>query len=171
MALGSGGGAGWPCGGEAAGGTTPHRSAERARIEGAARVQGRRLRQLHLEFRASFLHRRSKRWFLARKGHAGHAPAALAFELANRAYFAASISERGDEFYDQFTDRHRAFLAEQEAGIGACYGSPSGARTFGASVIWRSTGSPGQDVFWVGILRFARSQLDVEPGRRAPPPS
>jgi ribosomal-protein-alanine N-acetyltransferase len=53
--------------------------------------------------------------------HAGHAPAVLAFELANRAYFAASISDRGDEFYDQFTERHSALLAEQEAGTCACY--------------------------------------------------
>jgi ribosomal-protein-alanine N-acetyltransferase len=53
--------------------------------------------------------------------HAGHAPAVLAFELANRAYFAASVSDRGDEFFDQFTDRHSALLAEQEAGIGAFY--------------------------------------------------
>ena len=30
---------------------------------------------------------------------AGHAPAVLAFELANRAYFAASISDRGDDFF------------------------------------------------------------------------
>jgi [ribosomal protein S5]-alanine N-acetyltransferase len=52
---------------------------------------------------------------------AGHAQAVLAFELANRAYFAASISDRGDEFYEQFTDRHSALLAEQEAGICACY--------------------------------------------------
>jgi ribosomal-protein-alanine N-acetyltransferase len=52
---------------------------------------------------------------------AGHAPAVLAFELANRAYFAASISDRGDEFFDQFTDRHRALLAEQEAGVCAFY--------------------------------------------------
>jgi [ribosomal protein S5]-alanine N-acetyltransferase len=52
---------------------------------------------------------------------ADHAPAVLAFELANRAYFAASISDRGDEFYDQFTERHRALLAEQEACIGAYY--------------------------------------------------
>jgi ribosomal-protein-alanine N-acetyltransferase len=50
---------------------------------------------------------------------ADHAAAVLAFELANRAYFAASISDRGDEFYDQFTERHSALLAEQEAGIGA----------------------------------------------------
>src|SRR2546423_1116757 len=53
--------------------------------------------------------------------HAGHAPAVLAFELANRAYFAASISDRGDEYFDQFTDRYRALLAEQEAGICAFY--------------------------------------------------
>ena len=52
---------------------------------------------------------------------AGHAPAVLAFELANRAYFAASISDRGDEFFDQFTERHHALLAEQEAGSCACY--------------------------------------------------
>jgi ribosomal-protein-alanine N-acetyltransferase len=48
---------------------------------------------------------------------ADHAPAVLAFELANRAYFAASVSDRGDEFYDQFTERYNALLAEQEAGI------------------------------------------------------
>ena len=53
--------------------------------------------------------------------NAGHAPAVLAFELANRSYFAASISDRGDEFFDQFTERHSALLAEQEAGICACY--------------------------------------------------
>jgi ribosomal-protein-alanine N-acetyltransferase len=51
----------------------------------------------------------------------GDAPAVLAFELANRAYFAASISDRGDEFFDQFADRHSAMLAEQEAGTGAFY--------------------------------------------------
>ena len=53
--------------------------------------------------------------------HASHAAAVLAFELANRAYFAASISDRGDEFFDHFTERHSALLAEQEAGIGAFY--------------------------------------------------
>ena len=41
--------------------------------------------------------------------------------LANRAYFAASISDRGDDFLDQFTERHSGLLAEQEAGIGAFY--------------------------------------------------
>jgi [ribosomal protein S5]-alanine N-acetyltransferase len=37
--------------------------------------------------------------------HTRHAPAVLAFELANRAYFANSISDRGDEFFNQFPDR------------------------------------------------------------------
>jgi ribosomal-protein-alanine N-acetyltransferase len=52
---------------------------------------------------------------------ADHGPAVLAFELANRAYFVGFISDRGDEFYDHFTDRHRALLAEQGAGFGAFY--------------------------------------------------
>ncbi|MDF2265137.1 GNAT family N-acetyltransferase [Streptomyces coacervatus] len=52
---------------------------------------------------------------------ATHAPAVLAFELANRAYFAASISDRGDDFFDQFADRYNALLSEQEAGICAFY--------------------------------------------------
>jgi ribosomal-protein-alanine N-acetyltransferase len=52
---------------------------------------------------------------------ADHAPGVLAFELANRAYFAASVSDRGDEFFDQFSERLNALLAEQEAGSCACY--------------------------------------------------
>jgi ribosomal-protein-alanine N-acetyltransferase len=53
--------------------------------------------------------------------HSDHESAVLAFELANRAYFAASVSDRGDAFYDQYAVRHSALLAEQEAGIGAFY--------------------------------------------------
>lgn len=52
---------------------------------------------------------------------AGHAAAVLAFERANRAYFAAFISDRGDAFFDQFAERHSALLAEQDAGAGAFY--------------------------------------------------
>jgi RimJ/RimL family protein N-acetyltransferase len=52
---------------------------------------------------------------------AGHAPAVLAFELANRAYFAAFISDRGDEFFSQFAGQYSALLAEQEAGTSAYY--------------------------------------------------
>jgi ribosomal-protein-alanine N-acetyltransferase len=52
---------------------------------------------------------------------AGHAAAVLAFEVANREYFAASISDRGDEYFARFADRHGALLADQEAGGGAYY--------------------------------------------------
>ncbi|MFB4288432.1 GNAT family N-acetyltransferase [Nonomuraea sp. ATR24] len=53
--------------------------------------------------------------------HADHASAVLAFELANRAWFALSVPDRGDEYFDRFADRHSALLAEQEAGISAFY--------------------------------------------------
>jgi len=46
-----------------------------------------------------------------------HEAAVLDFELANRAYFAESISDRGDQFFEEFADRYAALLAEQEAGI------------------------------------------------------
>ncbi|MFC1420420.1 GNAT family N-acetyltransferase [Streptacidiphilus cavernicola] len=52
---------------------------------------------------------------------ADHAPAVLAFELANRGYFAASVTDRGDAFFLQFAERFRALLAEQEAGVCAFY--------------------------------------------------
>ena len=52
---------------------------------------------------------------------ADHAPAVLAFELANRSYFAAFISDRGDEYFGQYPEQHSALLAEQEAGVGAYY--------------------------------------------------
>jgi ribosomal-protein-alanine N-acetyltransferase len=47
---------------------------------------------------------------------ADHAPAVLAFELMNRAYFATSISDRGDEFFNHFDDSFNELLAEQDAG-------------------------------------------------------
>ena len=53
--------------------------------------------------------------------HAGHAPAVLTFERANRAYFAASVPDRGDDFFTRFTERYEALLAEQEAGGCAFY--------------------------------------------------
>ncbi|MBV9796238.1 MAG: GNAT family N-acetyltransferase [Actinobacteria bacterium] len=52
---------------------------------------------------------------------AEHGPAVLAFEHENRGYFAASISDRGDEFFAQFADRFRALLVEQESGACAFY--------------------------------------------------
>jgi ribosomal-protein-alanine N-acetyltransferase len=40
----------------------------------------------------------------------------LAFELQNRDYFARSVSDRGDSFYEQFDAHHEALLADQAAG-------------------------------------------------------
>jgi ribosomal-protein-alanine N-acetyltransferase len=52
---------------------------------------------------------------------ADHIPELLIFEQENRAYFAASISDRGDEFFDHFDQWHFERLAEQEAGICSFY--------------------------------------------------
>ncbi|KOG46595.1 GCN5 family acetyltransferase [Streptomyces virginiae] len=48
-----------------------------------------------------------------------HAPALLAFERENRAYFAASVPDRGDHYFADFDQRHAALMAEQAAG--ACF--------------------------------------------------
>ena len=45
-----------------------------------------------------------------------HAPAVLAFERENRAYFAASVPDRGDEFFAEFDTRYAQLLAWQAAG-------------------------------------------------------
>lgn len=45
-----------------------------------------------------------------------HEAAVLDFERTNRAYFARSISDRGDDFFAEFSERHLALLAEQTAG-------------------------------------------------------
>ncbi|MFD9406464.1 GNAT family N-acetyltransferase [Streptomyces sp. NPDC059989] len=46
-----------------------------------------------------------------------HAPALLDFERANRAYFAASVPDRGDHYFAHFDARHAELLAEQAAGL------------------------------------------------------
>ncbi|OIJ64359.1 GNAT family N-acetyltransferase [Streptomyces mangrovisoli] len=51
----------------------------------------------------------------------GDAPAVLAFERENRAWFAASISDRGDEFFERFAEWYDELLADQEAGGVAFY--------------------------------------------------
>ena len=47
---------------------------------------------------------------------AEHEPAVLAFELANRSYFAAFISDRGEEFFTEFASGFAELLAEQQTG-------------------------------------------------------
>jgi ribosomal-protein-alanine N-acetyltransferase len=50
-----------------------------------------------------------------------HAAAVLVFERDNRAYFAASISDRGDDYFTGFQQGFRGLLAEQEAGGCHCH--------------------------------------------------
>ena len=52
---------------------------------------------------------------------ARHEPALLDFELANRAYFATMINDRGDDYFDQFAGQLRVMLDEQDAGTGIYY--------------------------------------------------
>lgn len=47
---------------------------------------------------------------------AQHAGAVFRFEQDNREYFAGSISDRGDDYFDHFAQRHRDALADQDAG-------------------------------------------------------
>ncbi|ORT54529.1 GNAT family N-acetyltransferase [Streptomyces sp. CB03238] len=47
----------------------------------------------------------------------GHAPALLAFERENRAYFAVSVPDRGDDYFAHFDARHRELMAGQAAGL------------------------------------------------------
>ncbi|MEH1017649.1 GNAT family N-acetyltransferase [Micromonospora sp. CPCC 206060] len=46
-----------------------------------------------------------------------HAPALLRFEVENRAYFARSVPDRGDDYFTGFAARHAELLAEQAAGL------------------------------------------------------
>lgn len=52
---------------------------------------------------------------------ADHASGVLAFELANRSYFAGFISDRGDEYFEHFADRQADELVEQDTGECAYY--------------------------------------------------
>ncbi|MFF1836440.1 GNAT family N-acetyltransferase [Streptomyces sp. NPDC058231] len=46
-----------------------------------------------------------------------HARALLAFERENRAYFALSIPDRGDDYFAHFAVRHQNLLTEQASGL------------------------------------------------------
>ncbi|ARF70870.1 GNAT family N-acetyltransferase [Kitasatospora albolonga] len=46
-----------------------------------------------------------------------HAAALLTFERENRAYFSASVPDRGDDYFTGFAARHGELLAEQDAGL------------------------------------------------------
>lgn len=46
-----------------------------------------------------------------------HVAAVLVFEQENRDYFAAAVSDRGDDYFAEFQQRFHGLLAEQEAGV------------------------------------------------------
>ncbi|MDX6248614.1 MAG: [ribosomal protein S5]-alanine N-acetyltransferase [Kribbellaceae bacterium] len=46
-----------------------------------------------------------------------HAPALVTFEQENRSYFAASVPDRGDEYFGDFAARHDQLLADQDTGV------------------------------------------------------
>jgi ribosomal-protein-alanine N-acetyltransferase len=50
-----------------------------------------------------------------------HLNAVLKFERENRAYFARSLIDRGDAFYEALAEHHQAQLDEQDAGACAFY--------------------------------------------------
>jgi [ribosomal protein S5]-alanine N-acetyltransferase len=50
-----------------------------------------------------------------------HEAAVFVFEQENRSYFSRSISDRGDMFFEEFAERHRELMADQQSGIGAFY--------------------------------------------------
>ena len=52
---------------------------------------------------------------------AEHAARVRRFEEDNRGFFAASISDRGDDYFEQFDERFEELLADQEAGGGAYF--------------------------------------------------
>jgi [ribosomal protein S5]-alanine N-acetyltransferase len=48
---------------------------------------------------------------------ADHLEPVLAFELENRAYFARTVSDRGDAFFADYAHHHELLLKEQELGV------------------------------------------------------
>jgi ribosomal-protein-alanine N-acetyltransferase len=46
-----------------------------------------------------------------------HEQAVLAFEVENRDYFRQLVSDRGDDYFEHYSQRHRALLIEQDAGV------------------------------------------------------
>ena len=59
-------------------------------------------------------------WVLERL-RSDHVDAVLTFEIKNRAFFSATISDRGDAYFEHFAEHHRSCLNEQDAGTCVYY--------------------------------------------------
>ncbi|WP_330175061.1 GNAT family N-acetyltransferase [Streptomyces sp. NBC_01498] len=66
-----------------------------------------------------------------------HAPALLAFEYENRAYFAVSVRDRGESYFARFAERLGDLLTEQAAGLHYFHVLVSGDGTTADEVIGR----------------------------------
>ena len=59
--------------------------------------------------------------FVLQRLRIDHETEVLTFERENRAFFAKSINDRGDRFFETFSERQRELIAAQETGRGAFY--------------------------------------------------
>ena len=114
-----------------------------------------------------------------------HEAAILEFEVTNRTYFAQSINDRGDEFFEEFTIRHRDLLAEQETQLVACYvmvdqdekvvgrfnlyDVADGAAVVGYRVAQRVAGHGVATTALVDLCRIAKEELGLSTLKAATP--
>ena len=112
-----------------------------------------------------------------------HESAVLVFELENRSYFAASISDRGEAYFAHFADRQAELLAEQERGECAYYvlveddgsilgrfnlrGIDNGSAVLGYRVAQRAAGRGVATATVDELCRFAASGLGLRRIRAA----
>jgi ribosomal-protein-alanine N-acetyltransferase len=92
----------------------PRRSGDRERQPLSGALDGRQSRSLSGALRvAGYLGGMPELQRLS----SAHLDAVLKFEHENRAYFARSLTDRGDEFYTDLAEHHQALLDEQDAGV------------------------------------------------------
>lgn len=79
----------------------------------------------------------------------------MPLELANHAYLAASIFDRGDPFFEHLTEPHNALLADQEAGPGNfSVLVDAGASLLGRFNLYRLTNATAELGYRVAVGRY-----------------
>jgi ribosomal-protein-alanine N-acetyltransferase len=123
--------------------------------------------------------------FELRRVRADHEAAILTFELLNRSYFTASINDRGDDYFRDFSEHHRDLLTEQGAGTIACfvlldddqmvvgrfnlYEIADGAAVVGYRVAQRVAGRGVATASLENLCRIAREEYGITTLRAATP--
>jgi ribosomal-protein-alanine N-acetyltransferase len=106
-----------------------------------------------------------------------HLDAVLDFERDNRAYFARSLTDRGDKFYDALAENTQALLDEQDTGVCAffvlvdrdgsilgrfnLYDLHDGSARVGYRVAERATGHGVATKALIGLCRKAGHDYDL----------